>query len=52
MKETIPWLIVGASLAFFLVLWRVRRSDEEEPGLLKRIWRKIVAAFDFITNFG
>lgn len=52
MRQIVPWLIVCASFLFFFVLLRRKRSEEANPGLFKRIWRKIVAVWDFLTNFG
>lgn len=52
MKEIVPLLIVGASFVLFLVLHTIKRSKEGKPTFLKKVWRGIVAVFDFITNFG
>ncbi len=52
MKELIPLLIIGVSFAVFLALRTAKRSGETKPGFLRRVWRRIVAIFDFITNFG
>jgi hypothetical protein len=52
MKQLIPLLIIGVSFAIFLALRTAKRSEEAKPSLLRKIWRRIVAIFDFITNFG
>jgi hypothetical protein len=52
MKQIIPLLIVGLAFVLFLALWASRPLGPGKAGILRRIWRKIVGIFDFITGFG
>jgi hypothetical protein len=52
MKQIIPFLIIGFSFAVFLLLRVLRPLGPGKAGIVRRIWRKIVAVWDFITGFG
>lgn len=52
MKELIPFLIVGFAFVLFLLLRAFRPLRSGKPGILRRIWRKIVGIWDFISNVG
>lgn len=52
MKEIIPVLIVGFAFVLFLVLRAFRPLGPGKDGIFRRIWRKIVGIWDFISGFG
>ena len=52
MKEIIPFVIVGSVFVLFLLLRALRPLGPGKAGILRRIWRKIVGIWDFITGFG
>jgi len=52
MKHVTPFIIIGASFVLFLVLGTGKPNKDDKPGFFRRIWRRVVAIFDFLTNFG
>lgn len=51
-RIVIPILIVTGSFALFFAFRSSRRPSEEKPSFIRRLWRGVVAVWDFITNFG